>query len=70
MMQARCIPGCVENTYGQIFYKQVLSNGVFTNVVDVIVAAVKRYFGAHVPFETHAVSFYLLNPISFAKSPA
>ncbi len=54
-MQARCIPGCVENVYGQIFYKQVVTNGVVINLVDVVVACFKRYMGGHVPFETHAV---------------
>jgi len=56
LVQARCIPGCVENVYGQIFYKQVLTNGVVINLVDVVVACVMRYMGSHVPFETHSVS--------------
>jgi hypothetical protein len=54
-MQARCIPGCVENVYGQIFYKQVLTNGVVINLVDVLVACAKRYMGGHVSFETPGV---------------
>lgn len=55
-LQGRCIPGCVENAYGQIFYKQVVTNGVVINVVDVLVAVAKRWvLRTHVPLEPHTV---------------
>ena len=54
-MQGRCIPGCVEDACGQVFYRQVLTNGVVINLVDAALAVTKRRLGMHVPFEAHAV---------------
>ena len=56
LIQGRCIPGCVENAFGQVFYRQVLTNGVVINLVDVALAVAKRWLGMHVPFEAHAVT--------------
>lgn len=55
-MQGRCIPGCVENVWGQILYRQLVSNSIIANLADVAVALAKRrLLKLHVPFEPHAV---------------
>ena len=60
LAQARCIPGCVEDAWGQFFYKQIVVNGLVLNLVDALVAVVKRRLNIYAPFEAPTVSTPIL----------